>query len=180
MAAIYSMRDRLVALEKAQGELKAIFDRFSPLAGPPGRDGRSVQGERGQQGEKGERGATGAPGVGLPGERGLQGLPGERGERGAPSHIPGERGERGPKGDSVSGPAGRDGKDGRDGVTFAEVENALNEMRREIAECRRVAEQAAFLQRQWQHKAEGGVTTYQQGKERIAARREAWLKANGK
>jgi hypothetical protein len=167
-------------LEKMVGELRAEFDRFVPVAGPPGRDGRSIQGERGQQGEKGERGATGAPGVGLPGDRGLQGIPGERGERGAPSHIPGERGERGPKGDSVVGPAGRDGKDGVDGVTYAEVENALNEMRREIAECRRVAEQAAFLQRQWQHKAEGGVTTYQQGKERLAARRKAWLEANGK
>jgi hypothetical protein len=61
-------------------------------------------------------------------------------------------------------------------VTYAEVENILNDFRREIKEIRSIAEQAAFLQRQWQHKAEGGVTTYQQGKERLAARRESWLK----
>ena len=56
MASIYAMRDRLAALERAQGELKAAFDRFSPLAGPAGRDGASIVGPPGERGEKGVRG----------------------------------------------------------------------------------------------------------------------------
>lgn len=86
-------------------------------------------------------------------------------------------GPPGPAGLSIIGPAGRDG---RDGVTAAEVLNTLNEFRREIAECRRIAEACDFRQREWQHKAEGGVTTYQQGRERLAARRKAFMEANGR
>jgi hypothetical protein len=41
------MRDRLNACEKSLSELKAAFDRFTPVAGPPGRDGVSIQGPAG-------------------------------------------------------------------------------------------------------------------------------------
>jgi len=172
---VYAYRDRLAACEKAQGELKAAFDRFVPVKGEPGAPGQSIQGSRGERGEKGERGATGAPGVGLPGERGLQGIPGERGERGAPSHIPGERGERGPRGESVSGLPGRDGINGRDGVTYAEVENILNDFRRELAEVRRIAEESNRLTHEYETARQAGYTSLDAFREQLAARRKRFL-----
>jgi hypothetical protein len=103
MAAIYALRDRLDACEKSLGELKAAFDRFSPVAGPPGRDGVSIQGERGPrgfdstvpgpQGIPGIAGATGS--VGPRGERGEKGERGETGAKGEPSYVPGPQGPPG-------------------------------------------------------------------------------------
>ncbi|MGO8810996.1 MAG: hypothetical protein ACLQJF_16175 [Candidatus Sulfotelmatobacter sp.] len=125
MAAIYAMRDRLDALEKAQGELKAAFDRFTPVAGPAGRDGVSIQGPAGPRGLDSQ----------VPGPAGPQGLPGATGSVGP-------IGPRGEKGDSIVGPKGEPsqvpGPGGPPGsVVFLTEEQTRAEIQRLIGEIAR-------------------------------------------
>jgi len=122
MASIYALRDRLAALEKAQSELKAAFDRFSPIAGPPGRDGVSIQGPAGPRGEAST----------VPGPPGPPGIPGATGSVGP-------IGPRGEKGDSIVGPQGEDstvpGPPGPPGsVTFLTDEQTKAEIQRLITQ----------------------------------------------
>ncbi len=147
MAAIYALRDRVAACEKALGELTAAFERFKPLQGPAGRDGVSVQGPAGPRGEKGDKGEAGAPGIGTPGERGL----------------------------SIVGPPGKDGKDG---IQYADVENALKEMRGIADECLRIVQACETRALAWRHSAESKDVNHV--KENFYARRAEWLKAQGR
>lgn len=121
MAAIYAMRDRLDACEKSLGELKAAFDRFSPVAGPPGRDGVSIQGERGPRGfDSTVPGPQGIPGIA--GATGSVGPIGPRGEKG-------DTGPAGPQGEAstIPGPAGPPGA-----MTFLTDEQTKVEIQRLI------------------------------------------------
>jgi len=122
MASIYALRDRLAVLEKTQSELKAAFDRFAPVAGPPGRDGVSVQGPVGPRGLDST----------VPGPQGPQGIPGATG-------AVGPVGPRGEKGDSIVGPQGEDstvpGPPGPPGsVTFLTDEQTKAEIQRLITQ----------------------------------------------